>query len=184
MSTHTLKIDHENSHLRLDVYLTQVLPDVPSRTFVQKLIEAGKVLVNKKIMRANYKVAEGDEISVDLVLPLKDQALVGENIPLDIFYEDECFLIINKPSGLLVHPANEKNVTGTLANALVHHCKSLSDFNEEVRPGIVHRLDRETSGLMVVAKDNRTHAKLAKQFEHHEVKKKYLALVEGHVEFD
>ncbi len=184
MSTHILKIDHENSQLRLDVYLTQTLPDVPSRTFVQKLIEAGKVLVNKKIVKANYKVVEGDEVFVDLVLPLKDQGLAGENIPLDIFYEDDSLLIINKPPGLLVHPANEKNVSGTLANALVHHCKSLSDFNEEVRPGIVHRLDRETSGLMVVAKDNQTHAKLAKQFEHHEIKKKYLALVEGEVQFD
>lgn len=184
MSTHTLKIDHENSQLRLDVYLTQTLPDVPSRTFVQKLIEAGKVSVNKKPVKANYKVVEGDEVLVDLVLPPKDQGLAGENIPLDIFYEDESLLIINKPSGLLVHPANEKNVTGTLANALVHHCKSLSDFNDDVRPGIVHRLDRETSGLMVVAKDNKTHAKLAKQFEHHEVKKKYLALVEGEVQFD
>ena len=181
---HSLKVDSENNHLRLDVYLAQNLPDAPSRTFVKKLIAGGSVLVNQKKVKVNYKVCEGDAVVVDLVLPKQDEEIPAEDIPLDIFFEDAFILIINKPAGLLVHPANAKNTSGTLVNALLHHCQKLSNLNEDLRPGIVHRLDRETSGLMVVAKDNKTHAKLAKQFETHVVKKKYLALVEGEVQFD
>ena len=184
MSKHVLKVTPENSQTRLDVFLTQSLPDVPSRTFVQKLIEEDQVKVNQKKARSNYKVREGDEIEVLLdEKALRRPDLNPENIPLDIFYEDEDLLIINKASGMLVHPA-QSNYSGTLVNALLGYSRELSDVNSKIRPGIVHRLDQETSGLMVVAKDNRTHVRLARQFQKHQVRKRYTALVEGHVEFD
>ena len=184
MPTHVLKVDPDHSQLRLDVYLAQNLSDVPSRTFVKRLIEAGQVSINKKTAKANQKVVSGDAVVVELSALPQDENIAPENIPLDIVYEDENLLLVNKPSGLLVHPVNAQNTSGTLVNALLHHCKTLSSVNAETRPGIVHRLDRETSGLLLVAKDNKTHTKLAKQFERHEIKKQYLALVEGKVEFD
>ena len=194
MSTYALKVEPEHDRERLDVYLTQALPDIPSRSFVQKLLEAGSVLVNKKQVKAHYKVRAGDHISVDVAAELLDPHPVPpENIPLDIFYEDEFLLVVNKPAGMLVHPA-QGYYSGTLVNALLFHCRQLSDFppkadpppagNTAVRPGIVHRLDKETSGLMIAVKDNQTHAQLARQFQKHKVKKQYIALVEGEVEFD
>ncbi len=194
MSNQTLTVSEESAQVRLDVFLTQHLPKVPSRTFIQKLIDGGQVKVNGKSMKANYKVSAGDEIVVEAVLKNLGESIQAEDIPLDIFYEDEWLLIVNKPVGMLVHPVHGFH-GGTLVNALMHHCQKLSDVNlpdgeEEnfdpalIRPGIVHRLDRETSGLLVVAKDNRVHVQLAKQFEKHEIKKKYLALVEGNIEFD
>lgn len=209
MSTYALKVESEHDRERLDVYLTQTLPDIPSRSFVQKLLEAGAVLVNKEKVRAHYKVRAGDNIDVDVAQELLDPHPVApENIPLDIFYEDEFLLVVNKPAGMLVHPA-QGIYSGTLVNALLFHCRQLSDFNGStrptfdsseglltinpersrrvntaVRPGIVHRLDKETSGLMLAVKDNQTHAQLARQFQKHRVKKQYVALVEGEVEFD
>ena len=209
MSTYALKVESEHDRERLDVYLTQALPDVPSRSFVQKLLEAGAVLVNKEKVKAHYKVRAGDNIDVDVAQELLDPHPVApENIPLDIFYEDEFLLVVNKPAGMLVHPA-QGIYSGTLVNALLFHCRQLSDFNGStrptfdsseglltinpersrrvntaVRPGIVHRLDKETSGLMLAVKDNQTHAQLARQFQKHKVKKQYIALVEGEVEFD
>lgn len=183
MSRHVLKVDAQSNQLRLDIYLTKKLPEAPSRTFIQKLITSGHVLVNKKSTKAHEKVYEDDEVSVEIPLP-RDDGIPPEDFPLDIFYEDEDILVVNKPSGLLVHPTNAVNVHGTLVNALLHHCRKLSALNEETRPGIVHRLDRETSGLMVVAKDHKAHAQLARQFEQHRVKKRYLALVEGEIEFE
>ncbi len=184
MSTYALKVDPEHDQERLDVYLTQALPDIPSRSFVQKLLEAGSVLVNKKQAKAHYKVRAGDLISVDVAAELFDpHPILPEDIPLDIFYEDEYLLVINKPAGMLVHPA-QGHYSGTLVNALLFHCRQLSDFNTALRPGIVHRLDKETSGLIIAVKDNQTHAQLARQFQKHNVKKQYIALVEGEVEFD
>ncbi len=185
MSTHVLKVDEQYHQFRLDIFLTQHLTDIPSRNFVQRLIANGQVTVNKKSVKAHQKVSTGDEIVVDVTdLPQDDQNIKAEKIPLDIFYEDDYILLINKPAGLLVHPVNASHTSGTLVNALLHHCEKLSTVNKQLRPGIVHRLDRETSGLILVAKDNRTHVKLAKQFETHQVKKRYAALVEGKVEYD
>ncbi len=184
MPTHTLKVSGENQNLRLDVFLAQNLADIPSRTFVKKLIEAGHVLVNKKKVKAHYKVETADDIEIEIPKGLlKPDNIEPENIPLDIFYEDKHLLVINKPVGMIVHPA-QGCYTGTLVNALLHHSDQLSSINTEFRPGIVHRLDQDTSGLMLVAKDNQTHAGLARQFEEHTIKKKYLALVQGEIEFD
>jgi 23S rRNA pseudouridine1911/1915/1917 synthase len=184
MLTHSLVVAPEFSNVRLDVFLTQNLENVPSRSFVQKLIEAGQVTIDSEIVKANYKVTEGETVEVILDSPLGEAPNIpAENIPLDIFYEDDHLLIINKPIGMMVHPATGI-YTGTLVNALLHHCQNLSDLNKGERAGIVHRLDKETSGLMIVAKDNLSHARLAKQFEKHEVKKRYIALVEGRIEFD
>jgi 23S rRNA pseudouridine1911/1915/1917 synthase len=183
VNTHNLVVDEESANLRLDVYLSQQLEEMPSRTFIQKMIEAGRVLVNDKVVRQRYKVAMGDQVSVEVsddLLP--DTQLKAEKIPLNVFYEDEAIIVINKPSGMTVHPA-AGNYSGTLANALMHRFKELSDINPG-RPGIVHRLDRDTSGLIVVAKTNQAHARLGRQFEKHTVIKRYVALVHGIVRFD
>ncbi len=184
MSTQSLKVDSENSQLRLDVYLARTLPDGPSRTFVKELIDTGQVSVNHRRVKAHYKVCLQDLITVNIPEEVFDQDKVKpEHIPLKVFFEDEDLLVINKAAGMLVHPA-KGCYTGTLVNALLYHCQNLSDFNTAFRPGIVHRLDRETSGLMVIAKNNKTHANLARQFEKRLVKKRYIALVEGLVEFE
>lgn len=184
MPVSVFKVDNDHAHTRLDVYLAQILTDVPSRTFVQKLIEFGHVRVNEINVKAHYKVSAGDDVSVEIPDDfLTPRHIKPENIPLDIFYEDDQLIVVNKPSGLMVHPA-QGCYTGTLVNALLHYSVQLSQINTEMRPGIVHRLDRETSGLMLVAKDNMTHARLAKQFQRHEIRKTYVALVAGKVEFD
>lgn len=184
MTMHTLKVADDHDHARLDVFLTQVLPDIPSRTFVQKLIEFGHVRVNETAVKANHKISEGDDIHVEIPeYFLTPQYARPENIPLDIFYEDDYLIVVNKPVGMIVHPA-QGCYTGTLVNALLHHSVRLSRVNEDMRPGIVHRLDKETSGLILIAKDNITHTKLAKQFQRHQIKKRYVALVEGDIEFD
>ncbi len=184
MSIYALKVGPEHQHERLDVYLTQVLTDIPSRSFIKKLLEAGCVHVNGRHVKAHYKVRLADEVAVKIPKDiLEPSTVVAEDIPLDIFYEDEVLLIIDKPCGMMVHPA-PGHYSHTLVNALLFHCRQLSDLNTPLRPGIVHRLDKETSGLMVVAKDNQTHAQLASQFQRRKVNKKYVALVEGEVEFD
>ena len=184
MPPHDFIVQDNESQFRLDVYLTKHLAEAPSRAVVQKVITAGKVKVNSQIKRPNYKLLTNDHVVVDIT---KDEFLFSgpkpQDMKLDIFYEDESLFIINKPAGLLVHPTTTQS-TDTLVNALLFKAKNLSDFNSSFRPGIVHRLDQDTSGLMIVAKDNITHAKLAKQFQRKEVKKRYVALVEGIVEFD
>ena len=183
MIKHQLTVDHDNANIRLDVYLTQTLTDLPSRTFIQRIIDEGGVLVNGQQEKPRYKVVSGDEIKVEFSDELiADKQLKPEKIPLDIFYEDDAIVVINKPVGMTVHPASGI-YTGTLANALLYHFKELSDINPG-RPGIVHRLDKETSGLIVVAKTNQVHARLGRQFERHTVIKKYVALVQGVVRFD
>lgn len=184
MSRHTLKVSEENQNLRLDVFLAQNLAALPSRSFVKKLIETGRVLVNQKKVKSHTKVEVQDQIEVEIPEELlAPDHLEPENIPLDIFYEDDYLLVVNKPVGMLVHPA-QGFYTATLVNALLYHCKQLSDVNADFRPGIVHRLDQDTSGLILIAKDNQTHLQLAKQFKDHTIKKKYLALVQGEIEFD
>ncbi|MBF0619022.1 MAG: RluA family pseudouridine synthase [Candidatus Omnitrophica bacterium] len=184
MPQHVLIVPEESQDARVDVFVTQALPsDIPSRMFVKKLIETGRILVNGKAVKAQYKVQTNDKIAVDIhVDDYPDERIKPEATALDIVYEDDEIIAINKPGGMTVHPASG-NYGGTMVNALVHHFGSLSDVNGVRRPGIVHRLDKETSGIILVAKTNFAHARLAKQFEEHTVEKKYVALVEGDVQF-
>ena len=181
---HSFKVDDEHNRQRLDVFLTKALSDAPSRTFVQKLIDFGCVHVNEVVVKAHHKVISGDDVHVDVPEDfLTPKHIKPEAIPLDIFFEDDHLIVVNKPRGMMVHPASGC-YTGTLVNALLHYSVQLSQVNSDMRPGIVHRLDKETSGLLLIAKDNITHTKLAKQFQRHTIKKRYVALVEGNIEFD
>ncbi len=161
---------------RIDAYLSSRYQDY-SRSVIQKVIDAGAVLINGQPTKASYKVREGDVIRAWLP-ELADDAPTPEDIPLTIAYEDEAFVVVNKPPGLVTHPA-KGNWSGTLVNALQFHFDKLSTVGGSHRPGIVHRLDRDTSGLLIVAKDDRAHAALAKQFEERSIRKEYLAIVSG-----
>lgn len=185
MSHHTLQVSDEDSGARLDVYITRILGEtVPSRMFVKRLIDAGQVHVAGKPVKAQHKVKGGEQIDIEIdPQDYPDERIKPEAIPLDIIYDDDDVIAVNKPSGMTVHPASG-NFGGTLVNALVHHFGALSDVNGARRPGIVHRLDRETSGIILVARNNMAHARLARQFEKHTIEKKYIALVEGEVQFD
>lgn len=159
--------------LRLDKALTLLINDV-SRSYIQKLISDGHVLVNNEITKANYLLKKDDQVQV--TLKEKETTLKAKPYELDIVYEDDALLIINKPSGLVVHPgAGKHNIT--LVNALMHHSENLSTIGGKFRPGIVHRLDKETSGLILVAKNDAVHEHLAKQFKNRSVKRVYHALV-------
>ena len=186
MSTHILKPTDTDIDTRVDTYVTRALPDdIPSRMFVKKLIDAGRVSVSGKPVKAQYKIQSGDEVAVDIHLEdYPDDRIKPEDVILDVIWDDEDLIAINKPTGMPVHPASG-NYGGTLANALVHRLQGeLSDLNGPKRPGIVHRLDKETSGIILVAKTNFAHARLARQFEKHTIEKKYIALVEGEVQFE
>lgn len=161
---------------RLDLFLTHHIENA-TRNKVQKAIEAGSVLVNGSVVRASHQVAPGERVHITLPKPPPQKAL-PENIPLEIVFEDDCLIVVNKPAGMVTHPAYG-NYSGTLVNALLHHCSSLSTLNDESRPGIVHRLDKDTSGLMVVAKNDVAHSLLAKQFEQRTIQREYWALVWG-----
>lgn len=166
---------------RLDLFLTQVQKEI-SRSQIQRLIEQDHASVNGEPARAKYKVKPGDivQLSVPDPTPLD---LPAEPIPLNIVFEDECMVVVDKPPGMVVHPAPGHS-TGTLVNALLHHCKDLSGIGGVERPGIVHRLDKDTSGLVLVAKSEMAHQSLARQFKQREIKKVYLALVRGNVSKD
>lgn len=166
----------ENVPVRLDVFLSQYFQD-KSRSHIQKLIEDELVTVNGKIKKSNYKLKFQDEISVTLKEPVSLN-VEPEEIPLDILYEDKDVIVVNKPQGMIVHPASGVK-TGTLVNALLNHCSDLSGINGVTRPGIVHRIDKDTSGVLVVAKNDNSHNKLAKQLKDHSMTREYLALVEG-----
>ncbi|MFC1704148.1 RluA family pseudouridine synthase [Candidatus Omnitrophota bacterium] len=183
METYSLEVSSESNASRLDVFLLKQLPNVGSRSFIQKLIHEEKVAVNGlAVTKPHMKVKANDKITVDVIAePVLD--ITPEDIPLDIVYEDDDIVVINKPVGMVVHPA-PGNYTGTLVNGLLHHFKELSTVNLPLRPGIVHRLDKDTSGLLVVAKNNIAHSGLAKQFQKHTIVRKYIAIVEGIVEFD
>src|SRR3989338_6787987 len=182
MRTYALKVDEDNQGVRLDIFLAKNLPESPSRSYIQKAIQAEGVSVNNKIAKSNYKVVSGDQVKVKI--GVKDiDSVKPENIPLDVFYEDDVLIVVNKPIGMMVHPATGQ-YSGTLVNALRYHCRNLSDVNEPMRPGIVHRLDKETSGLIIAAKTNQAHARLARQFEKHTIVKRYVARLEGKVQFD
>jgi 23S rRNA pseudouridine1911/1915/1917 synthase len=162
---------------RLDKFLAEKLPNI-SRSKIKALIDKGQVTVNKNIKDPDYKLILNDQISVNQKEVLNTQ-LTGQNIKLNIIYEDADLLIVDKPSGLVVHPG-AGNHDGTLVNALIHHCGSnLSTIGDSKRPGIVHRIDKDTSGLLVIAKNDSAHAYLAKQFEEHSISRKYVALCWG-----
>src|SRR5689334_9682798 len=163
---------------RLDLYLTHHVENA-TRTKVQQAITEGYVLVDGKKTRASHKVAPGEKITVELSTPAPPD-VTAEEIPLDILFEDDALLVVNKPAGMVTHPAFG-NYTGTLVNALLHHCRDRlsSPGGGPIRPGIVHRLDKDTSGLMVVAKDDATHAALSRQFARRTIEREYHAIVWG-----
>ena len=161
---------------RLDVYLTHRVENA-TRNKVQQAIETGMVLVNSKVRKSSYLLNPNDIIDITFPRPPR-MAAEPEDIPLDILFEDASLLIINKPAGMVTHPAYG-NYTGTLVNALLHHCNHLSTINTEMRPGIVHRLDKDTTGLMVVAKTDTAHSFLAKQFAQRSIDREYWAIVWG-----
>lgn len=171
-----LKILTEHEGERLDRWLTDQRPEF-SRSRIQKLIAEGAVCVNGRAMRASYRVVAGDVITFDI--PAAEPVAINpEDIPLDIFFEDDHLLVVNKPAGMTVHPAGRMR-SGTLVNALLAHCEFLSGINGELRPGIVHRLDKDTSGLMVVAKSDMGHRGLAAQLEKRTMGRRYKELVWG-----
>lgn len=162
---------------RLDIFLTQAIENA-TRSKVQKLIEADLVTVNGIITRSNYLIKANDIIEAILPITPRPEDVEAEDIPLKIVYEDDYLIVINKPAGMVAHPAYA-NYTGTLVNALLHHTKKLSGMNDPGRPGIIHRLDKDTSGLLVVAKDDFTHAKIAEQFSKRTVEREYRAVCWG-----
>ena len=162
---------------RLDLFLTHAIENA-TRSKVQKLIDADLVTVNGTNVKANYQVKPSDIIEAVHPISPRPEDVEPEDIPLDIIYEDDYLIIINKPAGMVAHPAYA-NYTGTLVNALLHHTKKLSELNEPGRPGIIHRLDKDTSGLLVVAKDDFTHAKIAEQFSKRTVDREYHAICWG-----
>ena len=171
-----------NEKIRLDAYISKEIEDL-SRSVIQKLLEEDKINVNGKIEKPSYKVQEGDIIEVTIEEP-KEVKIEAQDIPLDIIYEDNDILVVNKQKGLVVHPANG-NPDGTLVNAIMAHCKdSLSGIGGELRPGIVHRLDKDTSGLLIIAKNDKAHIQVSEQIKNREVKKTYIALVRGTIAED
>lgn len=170
-------VSQEEKGKRLDTYIPSVDTDI-TRTSAQRLIEDGNILVNGKNAKVSYKIQENDKISVEIPEP-KQIELKAQNIPIEIIYEDSDIIVVNKPKGMVVHPANG-NPDGTLVNAIMAICKdSLSGIGGKIRPGIVHRIDKDTSGLLIVAKNDNAHVKMSEQIKNHEVKKTYIALVRG-----
>ena len=175
MKEFVVKKEEENN--RIDRYLSEKSKDF-SRVAIQRWIEEEKVLVNGKKIKPSYKVQENDKISIEEEKP-KEIELKAQEIPLEIIYEDNDIIVVNKPKGLVVHPANG-NPDGTLVNAIMAICKdSLSGIGGEIRPGIVHRLDKDTSGVLIIAKNDKAHINLSEQIKNHEVEKTYWALVRG-----
>ena len=170
----------DNDGIRIDKYLLDKL-DI-SRNKIQKLINDNNILVNGKSVKASYIVRVDDLIECDFLYKEKIDIL-PEDIPLDIVYEDDDLLVVNKPSGMVVHPA-VGNYSHTLVNALMYHCNNLSQVNGVIRPGIVHRIDADTSGLLLVAKNDMAHVDLAKQISEKSVKREYIALVDGVIKED
>jgi len=172
----SLTFSSENEPTRLDVFLSQEMGG-ESRVAVQRLIETGNVLVDGKTVRPSLKLKGGEQINVEIPPPLPAEPM-AEAIPLDVLYEDSDLIVINKPAGMVVHPG-AGNTSGTLVNALLAHCQDLAGIGGELRPGIVHRLDKGTSGVLVAAKHDRAHQALSEQFSVHSVKRIYQALVFG-----
>lgn len=175
-----MKIKVSEQAVRLDKYLSDILDD--SRENIIKMIKTGLILVNNEVVKPSYKVNIDDEIEVVGQLVAEDKTIKPMDLDLEIVYEDDDLLIVNKPTGLVVHPANG-HYEDTLVNALIGKVK-LSDVNGEFRPGIVHRLDKDTSGLMIVAKNNTAHVRLAEELKNRNIKRYYLAMVDGVIDTD
>jgi 23S rRNA pseudouridine1911/1915/1917 synthase len=175
-------IDANGAGVRIDKLLVESLDEDVSRSQLQDWIREGHVTVNGDTVKPNYKLAGGDLVSVRPPEPEMTE-LVAENIPLEVVYEDADVIVVNKPRGMVVHPA-VGHPNGTLVNALMYHCKDLSGINGEIRPGIVHRIDKDTSGLLMAAKNDLAHTSLAAQLKEHSVTRRYIAIVHGVMEHD
>ncbi len=177
----TFCTESNDKNKRLDMFLLEKLQD-KTRSFIKNLIEKGLVTVGGKVVKAGYKLGIGEEIEIEIPDPIPTDIL-PENIPLNIVYEDSDLMVINKPQGMVVHPASGC-YTGTLVNALMYHIKDLSGINGELRPGIVHRLDKDTAGLLLIAKNDMAHVSLAEQIKEKSCKRRYKALVFGNPKDD
>ena len=170
-------IPKDGEGIRIDKYLGDTISDL-SREMIIKLIKDGEVLVNGKNVKSSYKATENDEVLINIPEP-KEINIVPQDIPLNIVYEDQDILVINKQKGLVVHPGNG-NEDGTLVNAIMAYCKKdLSGIGGVIRPGIVHRIDKDTSGILIIAKNDKAHLNISEQIKNHQVKKTYIALVRG-----
>lgn len=169
----------EDNKQRLDKYVTESIEDDVSRSQIQLWIEQGNVTVNGRTVKANYKLSAGERVEVRVPQP-ESVDIAAEDIPLEIVYEDADVIVVNKPRGMVVHPAVGHS-SGTLVNALMFHCKDLSGINGELRPGIVHRIDKDTSGLLMAAKNDKAHTSLSSQLKDHSVSRIYNALVRGNI---
>lgn len=172
-------VAEEEGNMRADVFLTRKHPEL-SRSHVQNLIADGYVRVNEKNIKSNYKLHVGDRIAF-VVPPPAEVAIIPQEIPLEVLYEDSQVIVINKPRGMVVHPA-AGNYEGTLVNALLEHCADLSGINGVMRPGIVHRIDKDTSGVLMAAKTDRAHLSLARQIKDRTVTRRYITLVHGNIQ--
>lgn len=171
------KITNENDiGVRIDKYLSANI-EGKSRSFIQGLIDSDSVIVNEKKIKSNYKLKDKDIVEVVMPEPV-ELYVKPEKLDLNIIYEDKDIIVLNKPQGVVVHPA-PGNYSGTLVNGLLYHCNDLSGINGVIRPGIVHRIDKDTSGILVIAKNDEAHNVLAEQFKEHSIKREYYALVEG-----
>ena len=176
------KIEKEDVSKRLDIFLSEKSEKI-TRSYIKNLIDEGKIIVNGDKVKSGYKLKLNDLVSVDIV-EKQAENIVPEDIPLNIVFEDDDIIIINKEKGMVVHPANG-NYTGTIVNSLMNsHKDNLSSINGVIRPGIVHRIDKDTSGIIVVAKNDNAHKKLSEQFKVHSIERKYIALVKGIVKED
>lgn len=182
METYVFEITEDNSGIRIDKLLSEELPD-HSRNFFQKLLKDGMVSANGRVIKANYKTAGGDIIEVMIPEP-EELTVLPEDIPLDILYEDDDLLVVNKPKNMVVHPA-AGHTSGTLVNAVLYHCRgSLSGINGVLRPGIVHRIDKDTTGALLVCKSDFAHQALAEQLKAHTITRRYRAVVSGNIRED
>ena len=182
MDNFEIKVEESDINRRIDVFLAMNLESF-SRSYIQDLIKKGKACVNKKAVKSNYRLRDGD--IVDLAIPKPEPLeILPENIPLDIVYEDDDVILINKPKGMVVHPA-AGHYSGTLVNALLYHCKdNLSGINGVLRPGIVHRIDMDTTGIIIACKNDNAHQHIAKQLAEHSITRKYVAIVAGNIKDD
>lgn len=176
------QVEKENAGIRIDKYLSDNMEDI-SRSYLQKLLKEKSITVNEKEIKANYKVQEGDVVSVSVPEP-GEPDILPEEIPLDILYEDDSLMVVNKPKDMVVHPS-AGHLSGTLVNAVLFHCKgNLSGINGIMRPGIVHRIDKDTTGALLICKTDTCHRILAEQLKVHSITRKYRAVVQGNLKDD
>lgn len=182
MDNFEITVEESDIDRRIDVFLANKLESF-SRSYIQDLIKKGKVTINGKAVKANYRLREGESVVLDIP-KLEPLEILPENIPLDILYEDDDVILVNKPKGMVVHPA-AGHYSGTLVNALLYHCKdNLSGINGVLRPGIVHRIDMDTTGVIIACKNDNAHQHIAKQLAEHSITRRYVAIVTGNLKDD